>query len=226
MNARPVGLLRFAIFLAATASAACPDRISWHDEYLPLERQEGNVAFSWELQAARRHYDALNSPYLREERGFDWQTSEEELRNSLWPHLFFGPAVDSVLRTAKRKKLGVNVIDADSLTFMLVWKCADYALLCIDEKHRVWNVKFDYGWSTELMCAPYSTCQGPSCAPGGRIYERHKSEVVQQIEFLGEGRTVYDGHPCFAEPKAIPRRCVGQDEWNKALAEFRRTGAR
>ena len=187
----------------------CPDTIDWLYEYLPLEKQKGNAAFSWEvLYDAHWAYppgEKYQRPYTADDQwDYPWQTSEATLRNALWPHLFFGPTVDSVLVKASKSRMGVNAISAGDLTYMFVWRCLDYMLLCVDADHRVWNVDFRYGLATDSIHRPMPACSGGGCALGEKNRELSKSEVIEQIQLMDDG--VYHCYfPCPGTPEAKPR---------------------
>ncbi len=221
MNARPAGFLRFATLFAALALlscgddarmasetktvALCPDRLEYLFEYRQLEKQEGNVAFSWALKAYEERLDRKNRTYLWPLEHFPWQTSEEALQRSLWPHVFFGPGVEDVLKTARREEMGLNAMVDGGLTFLLAWQCFDYTLLCIDGNHRVWNVEMGYGRLTDSIYKPYPVCHEEGCAQGGMRRELAKSDVIGQLELMSDGIFRCGLGPCIASPETKVR---------------------
>ena len=205
MNARPVGLLRFAILLAATASAACPDRIPYFSEFKQWEEQDvaqnSTCAFSWEV---RSFVERWPSP-LDLEREFPWQKSEEAVKRCLSPRRMFNPAIDSVLEIAKNHNLAARVLKKDGLTFLVIGDCRLKAVICIDEGNKAFGVEMDYDCHDDAVLRPRPICVGDGCGRREMRMELSKSEVVRRVEMLAEGADACGPLLCLGLQSARPR---------------------
>ena len=192
--------LAFLLALAATASAQCPERISYFSESELLKRLGSECVFSWDVESFASRWPVV----LDLGKELRWQKTEASLRRCLFPQSTFHATIDSVLSVAKAHDLSVGVAKKGKLTYIIIMGCLLSSIICVGEDGKATNVDIDYGELDGYIRRVRPICSGTGCAPGEMRKLISATDVVGQIRILAEDYENVRSSACLARPTASP----------------------